>query len=99
MAKRRPQHKKRHSSHPQHSHKPHTPRAKVGEGIFSGTKSGYGFVTLPGEERDIFIPGDKTYGAIDGDRVTIQYHIYQSAYGKKTEGVVTNIWSLLAKRW
>ncbi len=91
MAKRRPQHKKRHPSHAQHSHKQHTPRAKVGEGIFSGTKSGYGFVTLPGEERDIFIPNDKTYGAIDGDRVKIQYRVFKGPYGKKTEGTVTGI--------
>ena len=46
------------------------------EGVFSSSKSGFGFVAVEGEERDIFIPEGKTRGAIDGDRVLIIYHKY-----------------------
>ncbi len=62
-------------------------------GIFSGSKNGYGFVTLEsGYERDIFIPEDKTCGAIDGDFVEIIFHAYKSYSGdEKTEGRVTKI--------
>ncbi len=63
-------------------------------GVFSSSKSGYGFVT-PEEsngERDIFIPEDKTLGAIDGDVVEIIYHSYENRFGEaKTEGRVTKI--------
>ena len=63
-------------------------------GVFSSSKSGYGFVT-PAEangERDVFIPEDKTLGAIDGDVVEIVYHAYENRYGEaKTEGRVTKI--------
>ena len=63
-------------------------------GTFSSSKSGFGFVTpLDGEyERDIFIPEDKTAGAIDGDLVEIIFHTYNSRYGEeKTEGRVKKI--------
>jgi exoribonuclease R len=63
-------------------------------GVFSSSKSGFGFVTpLEGEyERDIFIPEDKTSGAIDGDLVDIVFHSYTSRFGEeKTEGRVTKI--------
>lgn len=63
-------------------------------GIFSASKSGFGFVTPEQNEgmRDIFIPEDKTLGAIDGDTVEIIYHTYQSRLGEeKTEGRVTKI--------
>ena len=62
-------------------------------GIFSGSKGGYGFVT-PEEryDRDVFIPEDKTLGAIDGDFVEIVYHTYYAYSGEeKTEGRVTKI--------
>ena len=61
-------------------------------GLFSGSKSGFGFVTVDGEERDIFIPEDKTQGAIHGDVVEIVYHTYRTRTGEeKTEGRVTKI--------
>ena len=64
----------------------------VAEGIFSSSKSGFGFVSVEGEERDIFIPDGKTRGAIDGDRVSIIYHKYTSFSGEdKTEGRVADI--------
>ncbi len=65
----------------------------MARGIFSGSKSGFGFVTLEsGYDKDIFIPEDKTRGALDGDFVEIIYHIYTSRDGvEKTEGRVTKI--------
>lgn len=62
-------------------------------GTFSSSKSGFGFVKLmEGHDRDIFIPEDKTGGAIDGDFVEIIYHIYNTRLGEeKTEGRVKKI--------
>ena len=65
----------------------------IARGIFSGSKSGFGFVTLEsGYDKDIFIPEDKTLGALDGDFVEIIYHVFTSREGvEKTEGRVTKI--------
>ena len=66
-------------------------------GIFSSSKSGFGFVTLDEEfcelsGKDIFIPEDKTLGAIDGDKVEAVFHFYTSRLGEeKTEGRVRKI--------
>ncbi|MBQ2793179.1 MAG: VacB/RNase II family 3'-5' exoribonuclease [Clostridia bacterium] len=61
-------------------------------GLFSGSKSGFGFVTVEGEACDIFIPEDKTGGAIHGDLVEVVYHTYRRAGGEiKTEGRVVKI--------
>ena len=61
-------------------------------GVFSGSKSGFGFVTVEGDERDVFIPADRTRGALDGDFVEIIYHKYINRDGEsKTEGRVTKI--------
>ena len=62
-------------------------------GIFSGSKSGFGFVTVEsGYDKDIFIPEDKTRGALDGDFVQVVYHVFTSHEGiEKTEGRVTEI--------
>ncbi len=61
-------------------------------GIYSGSKSFFGFVSLEGESEDIFIPGSNTRGAIDGDFVEIIYHKYRNRDGQiKTEGRVTRI--------
>ncbi len=61
------------------------------QGCFSASKSGYGFVGVEGEERDIFIPADKCAGAIDGDIVEIIYHSYMSGGIMRTEGRVKKI--------
>ncbi len=61
-------------------------------GIYCGSKNGYGFVSLEGESRDIFIPSGNSRGAIDGDYVDIVYKKYKSFDGEeKTEGRVTRI--------
>ena len=67
-------------------------RSFTARGIFSGSKSNYGFVTLEGVDRDIFIPGGNTKGAIEGDYVEITYRKYKNYDGEeKTEGRVTKI--------
>lgn len=65
----------------------------LGRGIFSSSKSGFGFVTLTeGYDRDIFIPEDKVGAAVDGDLVEIIYHKYTTRLGEeKTEGRVKKI--------
>jgi len=64
----------------------------MAEGVFSSSKGGFGFVSVVGEERDIFIPDGKTRGAVDGDKVSIIYRKYTSSYGEeKTEGRVAEI--------
>ncbi len=65
----------------------------VARGIFSSSKSGFGFVTLnDSDERDIFIPQDRVGGAIDGDLVEISYHMFTSRFGeRKSEGRVKKI--------
>ena len=61
-------------------------------GVYRGSKSSYGFVMLDDAERDIFIPGGNSRGAIDGDLVEIVYHKFYSSDGEeKTEGRVTKI--------
>ncbi len=62
------------------------------EGIFSGARGGFGFVSVPGGEGDIFLPASKIGGAIDGDLVEVVYHKYHTYSGEeKTEGRVTKI--------
>ena len=69
----------------------------VAEGIFAGTKTGYGFVTAEGAVRDIFIPREKTGGALDGDRVLCRYHTYTSGGIERTEGEVTRVTEAVRK--
>ncbi len=69
----------------------------VAEGIFAGTKTGYGFVTAEGAVRDIFIPREKTGGALDGDRVLCRYHTYTSGGIERTEGEVTHVTEAVRK--
>ncbi len=64
------------------------------DGVFSSSKGGYGFVSIPGAERDIFIPAGRCRDALDGDYVSIVYHMFTNALGEqKTEGRVTKILS------
>ncbi len=69
----------------------------VTEGVFAGTKTGYGFVTVEGATRDIFIPREKTGGALDGDRVLCRYHTYTSGGIERTEGEVTRVTEAVRK--
>lgn len=47
------------------------PEKEEKEGIFAANAKGFGFVRVPGEEHDVFIPRDKTRGALQGDTVRI----------------------------
>ncbi len=72
-----------------------SPRARRDEisaqGIYSSSKSGFGFVKVDGCERDIFIPEGRSLGAFDGDVVDIIYHTYERLGEEKTEGRVIKI--------
>lgn len=62
------------------------------QGVFSSSKSGFGFVRCESLERDVFIPSGNTRGAIDGDTVEIIYHTYFDRMGEaRTEGRVRRI--------
>lgn len=58
-------------------------------GIFSGHPRGFGFVTAEGQEEDIFIPADRTNGALHGDRVQIVIDAEEK--GRRAEGTVVKI--------
>ena len=63
--------------------------ANVVTGKFSGTQKGFGFVVVEGQEEDIFIPVNKTKGALHGDLV--QAAITASPAGRKKEGEILQI--------
>lgn len=58
-------------------------------GIFQGNSRGFGFVTVEGEEQDIFIPPDKTGAALDGDEV--QLVIEKEGRGQRAEGRILRV--------
>lgn len=58
-------------------------------GIYCGHPKGFGFVAIEGMEQDIFIPEDKSMGAMHGDRV--QLVIDSENRGKRAEGTVIRI--------
>lgn len=62
------------------------------KGKFSGSSKGYGFCDV-GDENDIFIPGNRTLGAIDGDGVIVK--LFSLNGGK--EGEVVDIFSPVKK--
>jgi len=66
-----------------------TPGDDMKVGTFSGNQRGFGFVTIEGEDQDIFIPGDATKGALHGDKVMIIIKDEQT--GRRKEGAVVNI--------
>ena len=58
-------------------------------GIFSGHAKGFGFVTVEGMTEDVFIPAEKTLGAMHGDRVQIT--VEEEGTGRRQEGAVVRI--------
>lgn len=58
-------------------------------GIFSGHAKGFGFVTIEGQKEDVFIPAEKTLGAMHGDRVQIA--VESENAGRRQEGSVVRI--------
>ena len=64
----------------------------ITRGIYCGSRSGFGFVSLEEGGRDVFIPSGSSKGAIDGDFVEVVYHKFTNREGEeKTEGRVTKI--------
>ena len=59
-------------------------------GIFSGNARGFGFVTVEDRAQDVFIPEEKTGGALHGDRVQIYIEREAGAKGR-AEGAVLRI--------
>ncbi|MBE6671050.1 MAG: ribonuclease R [Ruminococcaceae bacterium] len=71
-------------------------------GTFRASARGFGFVTPDGKavkERDIFIPRDNTFDAIDGDIVLVNLtpQKYRGSQGQSDEGKVIKIISHTAK--
>ena len=63
--------------------------AKILEGVFTATARGFGFVTVEGQEEDIFIPEDDIGGAFHNDRVEVI--IKASQTGKRREGKIVKV--------
>ena len=67
-------------------------RTYTAEGMFSEAQGGFGFVSVEGRERDIFIPESGVGEAVDGDRVLVTYKKYLSQDGEeRTEGRIKEI--------
>lgn len=58
-------------------------------GTFSGHTKGFGFVAIDGQEQDVYIPADKTGGAMHGDRVQIT--AAAASPGRRAEGAVIKV--------
>ena len=58
-------------------------------GIFTGNTKGFGFVTIEGQEQDIYIPADKTGDALHGDKVQIVASAARA--GRRPEGAVVRV--------
>lgn len=65
------------------------PEAFALVGIFTGNAKGFGFVTIEGQEQDIFIPADKTGDALHGDKVQIVASAARA--GRRAEGTVIRV--------
>lgn len=62
------------------------------KGSFEGNARGFGFVTIEGEDEDIFIPESKTHGAVHGDTVQVALRpSRKSGDGKRREGEIIRI--------
>jgi ribonuclease R len=59
-------------------------------GVFTAHPRGFGFVTVEGEEEDIFIPEAQVHGAMHMDKVQVTI-TSGSSKGKRREGTVTGI--------
>lgn len=58
-------------------------------GMFCGHPKGFGFVTVEGLLQDVFIPAEKTGGALHGDKVQIV--VESESRGKRAEGSVIRV--------
>lgn len=58
-------------------------------GSFFGHSKGFGFVTVEGLLQDVFIPAEKTNGALHGDKV--QLAVESEGRGKRAEGSILRV--------
>ena len=65
------------------------PEAFLLTGSFFGHEKGFGFVAVEGREQDIFIPADKTGGAMHKDVVQVTAEPVQA--GRRAEGAVVRV--------
>lgn len=60
-------------------------------GEFRQAKGGFGFVTVKGREKDIFIPASEVHGAFNHDKVLVRVKPGRSLPGKSDEGKIIKI--------
>ena len=58
-------------------------------GTYTGNARGFGFVTIEGQDQDIYIPADKTGGAMHGDQVQLVVEAARS--GRRPEGTIVRV--------
>lgn len=63
---------------------------KAVEGTFESTTRGFGFVRVEGMEGDIFIPAERSNGALYGDRVLVSVDV-EARGDKRREGTVLKV--------
>ncbi|MEG0962759.1 MAG: ribonuclease R [Lachnospiraceae bacterium] len=61
------------------------------QGTFTGNIRGFGFVTIEGEEQDLFIPENQVNGAMHGDTVQVVQVPGKVAEGKRKEGSIVKV--------
>ena len=75
--------------------KPVPAKGILAEGVFTGHRKGFGFVTVEGMEEDVFIPESDTGTALHQDRVQILLRESKNDAGqeskKRQEGVVVKV--------
>lgn len=54
-------------------------------GVYTGNSRGFGFVTVEGEEEDIYIPEDNTNGAMHMDTVSVAVNPQKTGNAGKAE--------------
>ena len=60
------------------------------EGVYMAARQGFGFVSVEGREKDVFISEEDVQNAMDGDKVRIRI-FRESQDGKKAEGKVIKV--------
>lgn len=60
-------------------------------GTFTGHPKGFGFVTVPGQEEDIFIPAEYVNGAFHKDTVRVKVKKGEQQVGRRREGCILKI--------
>lgn len=58
-------------------------------GTFTGNAKGFGFVTVEGQDQDIYVPAEKTGEAMHGDKV--QVTVEAARAGRRPEGTIVRV--------